>query len=417
MVSNRWKLALSAMASCGLVLATVSAAIQPAYADEATQEATVSHLYAGTLAAGEADLAALVAADATNDDARVGLGVIQFVQTIEHLSQGLYRYGLKPPETFLAPVVRLPVPPNPDPQPITYADFRGLLLDFVADLAETEETLAGVTASDVELVLDLKQIRYDVNGDGVVGDDELFIAVVQRVTGMQDDDMPASLTFAFDKGDVLWLQAYCNVLMALAEFFLAYDWHESFDASFFHFFPAMQSPFRDALKPPGDDFNDQIAPAADLVSFLHIRWPVSEPDRMAAVRTHLLRMIALSRESWQAIEAETDNDREWLPNAMQTSPFASVPVDAERIAAWYEVLDEAEAVLEGQKLVPHWRFQQGINLRRVFEEPQPFDLVLWVTGPAALPYLEDGPISTSAEWSRMTQAFQGSFWLFAIWAN
>ena len=157
-------------------------------------------------------------------------------------------------------------------------------------------------------------------------------------------------------------QAYCNALTALAEFFLAYDWHESFDASFFHFFPAMHSPFRDALKPPGDGLQRPDWAGRDLVSFIHIHWPVSEPDRMASVRAHLLRMIALSGESWRAIEAEADNDREWLPNAMQTSPFASVPVDAERIAAWYEVLDEAEVVLEGQKLVPHWRFQQGFNL-------------------------------------------------------
>jgi hypothetical protein len=92
-------------------------------------------------------------------------------------------------------------------------------------------------------------------------------------------------------------------------------------------------------------------------------------------------------------------------------------VDAERIAAWYQVLDEADAILDGEKLVPHWRLRQGINLRRVFEEPQPFDLVLWITGPAALPYLEDGPVSTSEEWARMIEAFEGSFGLFALWVN
>ena len=76
----------------------------------------------------------------------------------------------------------------------------------------------------------------------------------------------------------------------------------------------------------------------------------------------------------------------------------SCQVNAERIAAWYQVLDEADAILDGEKLIPHWRFEQGINLRRVFEEPQPFDLVLWITGPAALPYLEDGPVTTPEEW-------------------
>jgi hypothetical protein len=395
----------------------VAAAMLPVQADETARELTVSHLEAGTLAEGAADLEALVTADATDADARLGLGVIRFMQAIEHLSQGLYRYGLKPPQSFMAPVVRLPVPENPNPQPITYADFRGLLQDYVDDLALAEVTLAGVDADDVKLVLDLKQIRYDADGDGTVSEPERLIAVVERVTGMTDQEMPASLTFAFDLGDVYWLRGYCHLLMATGEFFLAHDWQESFDASFFHLFPAMQSAFRDALKPPGVSGYDDFAPVADLISFVHVRWPVSEPARMAAVRTHLKETIALSRESWAAIEAETDDDREWIPNTRQTSPFTSLQVDAERIAAWYQVLDEAEAVLDGDKLVPHWRFEQGINLRRVFEEPQPFDLVLWVTGPAALPYLEDGPVTTTEDWSRMTEVFGGRFGLFALWVN
>jgi hypothetical protein len=412
-----WKTILSGVAVAGLVLALVSTTVVPARADDAARGLAVSHLEAGTLDDGEAALAAIVAGDSTNDDARFGLGVIRFMQAIEHLSQGLYRYGLQSPESFMVPVLRLPVPENPQPQPITYADFQGLLQAYVDDLARAEETLAGITAGEVELVLDLKRLRYDVDGGSTVTDDERFIAVVQHVSGMQEEDLASSLTFAFDYGDVLWLRGYCHVLMALGEFFLAHDWHESFDASFFHFFPAMESPFREALASSGDEMEDEIAPVADLVSFLHIRWPVTEPARMIAVRTHLTQVIALSRQSWQAIEAETDDDREWVPNPRQTSPFVSLPVTSERLAAWYQVLDEADAILDGRMLVPHWRFEQGFNLRRVFEEPQPFDFVLWITGPAALPYLEDGPVVTSDEWARLTEAFGENFALFALWVN
>jgi hypothetical protein len=338
--------------------------VLPSSTDAAAQALTVSHLEAGTLAEGEAVLAALVAEDPTNADAQFGLGVIRFFQAIEHLSQGLYRYGLQAPQSLMVPVLRMPVPENPNPQPITYDDFRQVLQAYVTDLAYAEGTLAAVGDRDVELVLDLRQIRYDGNGDGAVTDDERLPAVIARVTGTTEQDLPSSLTFAFDTGDVFWLRAYCHVMMAFGEFFLAYDWHESFDVSFFHFFPAMESPFRDALVPPSGSMNDEIAPIADLVSFLHIRWPVTEPARLADVRSHLKQMIALSRQSWQAINAETDDDREWIPNAHQTSPF--LVVDAERIAAWYQVLDEADAILDGKKLVPHWRFQQGFNLRRVF---------------------------------------------------
>jgi hypothetical protein len=390
----------------------------PAAADEAANRLAVEHLYAGTLAAGDTELAAILAADPDNDDARIGLGTIRFVRAIENLSQGLYRYGLKTPRSFLLPILRLPVPENPNPEPLTFADFQGLLANFSADLALANETLTGV-GSDVKLRLDLKQLHYDVNGDGKIAADESFIAVVRQVTSMPEDAMPADLTFAFDQGDALWLRGYTHVLMAFSDFMVAHDWHESFDASFFHFFPKMESPFAAALAPP-DDGNPMYAegaPVADFISFFHIRWPVSDPAKMKGVRQHIKAMISLSRESWDSIEAETDDDREWLPNAHQKSPFESIQVSAEQIAAWRGVMDQAEQVIDGKKLVPHWRFTKGFNLARVFDEPQPFDTVLWITGPAALPYLEDGPVSTSEDWNAMVEQFGGRFGIFAIWFN
>lgn len=403
------------------IAASITAAFvaAPATADEAANRAAIAHLEAGTLAAGEAELADILAADAANDDARMGLGVIRFVRAVETLSQGLYRYGLQSPQrSMMVPVLRLPVPVNPDPEPIAYADFRALIETFVASMAEVEATLDGVGDSGVKLRLDLTRLRYDADGDGTVGEDERFMAVIQRVTGMRDEDMPATLVFAFDKGDALWLSGYSNVLMAFGQFWLAHDWHESFDVAFPHFFPKVESDFAAALAGPGGNpMYAEGAPIADLISFFHIRWPVTEPARMAAIRQNLKAVIALSRESWTAIEAETDDDAEWLPNPRQTSPFASIQVDAARIDAWRAVLDEAEAVLDGRELVPHWRFRQGFNLARVFDEPRPFDLVLWITGPAALPYLEDGPVTTGEEWDAMVDAFQGSFGVSAIWFN
>ena len=61
--------------------------------------------------------------------------------------------------------------------------------------------------------------------------------------------------------------------------------------------------------------------------------------------------------------------------------------------------------------------QKGINLRKVFEQPQPFDLVLWLTGPAAMPFLDDGPILTGEEWGAVISGFEGSFGSYAIWFN
>ena len=66
-----------------LLLAGLAAGIAlPAAADEAANRLAVEHLYAGTLAAGDEQLAAILESDSGNDDARIGLGTIRFVRAI-----------------------------------------------------------------------------------------------------------------------------------------------------------------------------------------------------------------------------------------------------------------------------------------------------------------------------------------------
>jgi hypothetical protein len=398
-----------------LIAAGLVAFAVPAAADEAASQLTVETLASGKLADGVTGLSAMLAADGANDDARLGLGMVQFLQAVEHLSQGLYRYGLQPPRSFLMPIVRLPVPVNPDPEPVDYDKFRALLLAFVADLAVVDATLTGVSSPDVRIPVDISAIRYDADGNGTVESLNEVLATILDLDVEAIDGGPGVV--AFDTADAFWFRGYANVLMAFGEFLLAHDWRESFDVSFHVFFPRAESPFQAALAAPdpGSFLGSETA-IADLISFLHIRWPVGEPERMGRVRDHLKTMVAMSRENWAAIVAETDNDREWIPSAEQQSYLGTL-VTAEQIAAWQDVLDEVEALLDGTKLMPHWRFDKGVNLRRVFEEPRPFDLILWITGPSAFPYLEDGDILSSEEWSEIISAFEGNFGSYMIWFN
>jgi hypothetical protein len=84
-----------------------------------------------------------------------------------------------------------------------------------------------------------------------------------------------------------------------------------------------------------------------------------------------------------------------------------------------QFLDEADAVLDGKKLIPFWRSRdgRGINLRRVFTEPTRFDLVLWFQGTAATPYLEEGELTSPDTWRRFQRIFRGEFFTFAAWFN
>jgi hypothetical protein len=61
---------------------------------------------------------------------------------------------------------------------------------------------------------------------------------------------------------------------------------------------------------------------------------------------------------------------------------------------------------------------RGFNLKRFFDEPTPLDLVLMITGPGALPFLETGSIASNREWRDLTRAFgRNGFWSYAIWFN
>src|SRR3954469_4160676 len=88
---------------------------------------TQQHLYAGTLAAGETALAALSQRSPADDNARFGLAGVQFMRAVERLAQALHRHGLEAPRSGLVPILRLPVPRNPNPAALTYAGVRALL--------------------------------------------------------------------------------------------------------------------------------------------------------------------------------------------------------------------------------------------------------------------------------------------------
>ncbi len=89
------------------------------------------------------------------------------------------------------------------------------------------------------------------------------------------------------------------------------------------------------------------------------------------------------------------------------------------IEDWHVFLDEADALLDGRKLIPFWRGDgsQGVNLQRVFLEPTRFDLVMWIQGTGAAPYLESGELTSADTWRQLQRTFQGNFWGFAIWFN
>lgn len=390
-------------------------------------------LISGDLAGGQKALNAILEAHPKDDQARFGLGAIQFVRAVEHLVQGFYQHGLHPDLSGGAvPFARLPVPVNPDPKPIAYEDLRTIIEDFIDDLTKAEATLGQVRDGAVKLPVRFGLVRLDFDGDGKASEEETLWKIYARLNGrfQADQANPAAgeaeaFPISFDRGDAAWLRGYCHLLMSLTEIYLAHDAKRLFEHTAHLFFAKPKTPFSflknapEGLNPMGGN-GPRIGLIGDLLAFVHlIHFPVKEPARMGSALKHMETMLTLSRESWKAYLAETDDDHEWIPNPNQNSVLPNGKVTAEMLAGWIDFVGEAEAILAGKKLVPFWRDadNKAVNVHRVFTEPRELDLIFWIQGTAAAPYLEVGPVTQPEFWTRLLRVFRGEFFGFAIWFN
>lgn len=420
---NSLRLRVASLLCLSLVVAIGAAA------DGAERPDIAPQLRAGELAAAEKLLAEHLNAEPKDDLARFQLGTVQFVQAAERLAQDGSRYGAGSPVFLRLPFVRLGglAGKNDTPEPVTYADARAMLERFQASILVAEATLAPIQDKNLAWKLDLRDVRLDLNGDGERTDTETLGALFQMVAVRPRWDVqsppPLDLAVGFDSADTVWLRGYCHLLAALSDMILAYDEERLFDLTAHAVFANAQTEFakrRDldiSVEPERFNSWDEIQ---DVIALVHlIDFDLKDPARMKSAHAHLLRVIELSRENWKLILAETDNDHEWIPNPTQQSVIPNLSFNQEQVAGWQKFLDEAEAILEGKKLIPFWRngFKEGVNLRRVFLGPRPFDLVLWLQGTAAFPYLETGEQTSPETWRQFQQLFRGEFVGVVAWVN
>lgn len=343
----RWVMTLAVAVGAG---AAVGRAGEPAPLVE-------KYLHSGELAVGERALERALDAAPRDDQLRFGLGVLRFVRAVERLGQALYEYGAKSESTNV-PFLRIPVPENPDPTPITYPILRRVFEQFTDDLAKAEATLAGVTDGGVALPLHLSDVRLDFVGDGKSR--TTLLDVLKKLTRQQRFEFlkknPRFLV-RFDRGDVAWLRAYCHLLSAMADAYLAIDGKFLFDLEGGDHF----------ARPKGRAAN----PPDPLIVLLSggIKFP--EPARLHSFRLHMLRVCELNRETWRLIRAETDDDHEWLPNPRQKGVLG-LPVRDDMIDGWLRAVDELEGLLKGEKLVeglPRIPDGMAFNVKAFLDDP------------------------------------------------
>lgn len=410
--------------------------VAAAIADERVDVDTF--LSEGQLSDAESALQQQLKQNPDDPSARFSLGAVQFFQAIEQLGQDQYRYGLLGGRTRSIPFMRLPVPENREPEQISYRKARQIIQRLLDQLTKARETLDKIDGRGVDVPMKLGLVRIDLNGDGEYPDEETIWYVSQVLQNPRlraANTVPKEFPVRFDDADVPWLQGYCHLLSAFCEIILAHDWQDQFERTAHLFYPDVDTPYEFlTTEGPGQFMSFGAQNIFDFVALLHtINYEVKEPERMRHALKHLEQVVSLSRESWKRINAEDDDDREWVPGPDQTSVMRGFNVGQDIVSGWHEFLDEFELILKGEKLAPFWRgidggispfggIRQinpkiGINVRKVFTDPQRFDLALWLQGTGLQPFLEEGDITSPEKWQKMMSRFNGRFWNFALWFN
>ena len=224
---------------------------------------------------------------------------------------------------------------------------------------------------------------------------------------------------AFDYGDVSWLRGYCHLLSAICETVLAYDKERLFQAVGDQLFDSPDVP-----RLPSELFHHQRPTwerdVANAIAAIHLAsFPLKEPKRMKAAHEHFAEVIRLSRESWKAIDAETDDDHEWVPNSKQQSVIPNVRVSAEMIAGWHEFLDEAESLLVGgpSSRIGGLRPNTGSISNASFRNRASLTWCFGLMVPPPCPMPEKGQVTSTETWQRVDDLSGGQFVGFALWFN
>lgn len=362
----------------------------------------------------EARLAALPTP--SNEDL-FALAGLRFLGGIEAALQLRWQTGVQADWSEL-PILRLPIPENPNAIPFTAADFTALIRNLDADMEAARAALAQLGDKPVTLPIRMADLWFDINANGTREPGEGIAEVTGmtlgggRMFGVAVEDP----VITFDSADAAWLSAYTHFLSGFAATALAYDPEPAIqrvlDSS-----EAIYALWGDT--PPNNAmdmmFGRQVDRAAMVLHALS-----NTPDKALAqdAYDHFLAMIQDNRRFWSLVALETDNSGEWVPNDRQVSGLG-LTMPAGTGERWQAVLADAEKLLKGELLIPHWRFgaEAGINLRKAFENPPPVDLITWIQGEGLLPYAEKGPQISMQSWRDFEEFVQGDAMLFAVFLN
>ncbi len=370
-------------------------------------------------------VAALSAIEDPTPSDRFALGGALFLQGIEATFQERYRVGINDLGLGI-PGLSTELNFNPTPDPFTPNVISDLFTQIGTSMDRAQEVMTPIpSADDVSVTLDLNQIWFDINANEVrdAGEDLLPIMVPLFVNRWQVQDTLAAFeaaggapTITFDTSDVAWLQAYTHVFAGTAELGMAFD-----PTDVIAKVQTNANTIAEMRGGPGPMMfiSQEDEKIADIVTIvLDVLEQEPDPIHTRAALEDFRAVIRHNLEFWDRVRAETDNKREFIPNATQQSALGMLfPENID--TAWQAVLAEASMVLEGELLIPHWRTgdRVGININKWLEHPSPLDVIGVIAGSDLAPYMERGRVATGDAIAQFDRATGGNFALFAFTLN
>ena len=192
------------------------------------------------------------------------------------------------------------------------------------ELAAVDDDLVKAAAfPDLEFDLCLACWEVDWNRNGSIDDRDrrlLEIELDAKGEELPEGDARRRPTFRFDHGDVLWARAMVAFQRAAMNIVLAYAWSDAGKAV-----PAL-------MKTEG---------------LFTIK--LDRPERMAEARRLLTLGLDMADACRKAYLAETDDEREWLPNPRQKNHPMPLPVDDELYRTWELIVGDLRRLLNGEE--------------------------------------------------------------------
>ena len=201
--------------------------------------------------------------------------------------------------------------------------LKALLVDAEAELALVDADLS-VAAADpgfaLELCVACWQVDWNRNGRPDQGDARLLqIEIDARGDELPEGDPRRTPTFRFDVADVHWARAMIAFQRAALDLGAAWRWTDVAAAVF----------------------------ARTGAFTIHL----DDRARVAAARERIRAGLAEAERCRAAVLAETDDDREWLPNPRQLSHAMPLPVDDRLFTTWAEITRDLRRLVDGDDTI------------------------------------------------------------------